>query len=66
MKTKPRSLGLIGRLGVFWCGLMHTAPMWPIHGSYQCRKCGRSYLVPWAGVSRVDLRPEIGAAEVRV
>ena len=23
--------------------------MWPIHGQYQCRTCGRQYPVPWAG-----------------
>jgi hypothetical protein len=37
------------RLGVFWCRLMHDAPMWPIHGTYQCRICAQSYTVPWAG-----------------
>ena len=36
------------RLGVFWCRLMHDAPMWPIHGTYQCRICAQSYTVPWA------------------
>jgi hypothetical protein len=29
--------------------MMHDALMWPIHGSYRCRTCGQSYLVPWAG-----------------
>jgi hypothetical protein len=37
-----------GRVGTFWCDLMHDSPMWPIHGQYQCRTCGRHYLVPWA------------------
>jgi len=23
--------------------------MWPIHGRYECRTCGRHYSVPWAG-----------------
>jgi len=22
--------------------------MWPVHGEYQCRTCGRRYPVPWA------------------
>jgi hypothetical protein len=22
--------------------------MWPIHGHYECRTCGRQYPVPWA------------------
>lgn len=36
-----------GRIGSVWCSLMHDSAMWPIHGRYQCRKCGREYLVPW-------------------
>lgn len=36
------------RLGVWWCRLMHAAPMWPMRGRYTCRTCGRSYAVPWA------------------
>ena len=36
------------RIGVLWCRLMHAAPMWPIHGSYRCRICRRSYPVPWS------------------
>jgi len=44
---KPE-VGLVRRLGVFWCGLMHDAPMWPIHGTYQCRICAQIYAVPWA------------------
>jgi hypothetical protein len=35
-------------MGALWCSLMHDAPMWPIHGRYQCRTCGRQYPVPWA------------------
>jgi hypothetical protein len=31
-----------------WCTLMHEQPMWPIHGRYECRTCGRQYPVPWA------------------
>jgi hypothetical protein len=37
------------QLGARWCGLMHDSPMWPIHGQYQCRTCGRHYPVQWAG-----------------
>src|SRR6266545_5394637 len=36
------------KLGTLWCGLMHDSPMWPIHGQYECRICGRHYAVPWA------------------
>jgi hypothetical protein len=37
-----------GKIGTLWCGLMHESPMWPIHGQYQCRTCGRHYPVPWS------------------
>ena len=38
----------IERIGSWWCKLMHDAPMWPIHGQYECRNCGRYYPVPWS------------------
>jgi len=38
----------VGPLGALWCDLMHGSPMWPIHGHYECRTCGRLYAVPWA------------------
>jgi hypothetical protein len=31
----------------FWCKLMHKEPMWPSHGKYQCRTCGRRHRVSW-------------------
>jgi hypothetical protein len=40
-----------GQLGAMWCGFMHNSPMWPIHGQYQCRTCGRHYPVQWGGES---------------
>ena len=30
-----------------WCRLMHDAPMWPSHGEYECRTCGRYFPVCW-------------------
>jgi hypothetical protein len=39
----------IWKLGTLWCDLMHDSPMWPIHGEYQCRICGRRYFVSWVG-----------------
>jgi hypothetical protein len=30
-----------------WCGLIHPAPMWPVHGYYRCPACWRQYAVPW-------------------
>ena len=31
-----------------WCEFMHMGAMWPIHGSYSCRKSLRVRTVPWA------------------
>jgi len=46
---RPRRLVIAEKLRVLWCRLTHDAPMWPIHGSYRCRTCGRNYPVPWEG-----------------
>lgn len=35
-------------LEALWCSVMHDAPMWPIHGHYTCRICGREYPVEWS------------------
>jgi hypothetical protein len=35
------------KLGRLWCKFMHHSLMWPIHGQYRCRSCGRCYSVPW-------------------
>jgi len=40
------------RVADLWCTLMHDSLMWPIHGQYQCRKCGRSQPVAWARTER--------------
>jgi hypothetical protein len=37
------SKALRSDLGTLWCSLMHDSPMWPVHGEYQCRMCGRRY-----------------------
>jgi hypothetical protein len=43
-----RGVVQIDRLGDLWCTFMHTSPMWPIHGQYECGACGRRHPVPWA------------------
>jgi len=35
------------RIADLWCKLMHTDPMWPSHGQYECRTCGRRHQVCW-------------------
>ena len=31
------------RIGAIWCTLTHDSLMWPAHGYYGCRTCGRRY-----------------------
>ena len=31
------------RMGAAWCRMSHGSLMWPVHGEYQCRTCGRRY-----------------------
>jgi len=38
---------MMNTLSELWCNFMHESPMWPIHGHYQCRTCGREYPVQW-------------------
>jgi hypothetical protein len=45
----PRPTSRSRQIGELWCGLMHSSPMWPIHGHYECRTCGRRYAVAWSG-----------------
>jgi hypothetical protein len=46
---------LRSKIGTVWCNLTHESLMWPVHGHYQCRTCGRRYPVfaeaPMAGRS---------------
>jgi len=30
-----------------WCRLMHSEPMWPSHGQYECRTSGQRHRVCW-------------------
>jgi hypothetical protein len=39
----PMFRNLRSNLGTAWCTLMHDAVMWPVHGAYECRTCGRHY-----------------------
>jgi hypothetical protein len=34
---------LQSNVGAAWCTLMHDSVMWPVHGEYECRTCGRHY-----------------------
>lgn len=34
---------LQSRVGNAWCALAHESALWPIHGHYSCRTCGRRY-----------------------
>jgi hypothetical protein len=45
------------RIGSFWCSVIHDSPMWPIHGRYECRTCGRHFEVPWADIKATGPLP---------
>lgn len=32
------------QLGTLWCIHSHDSVMWPAHGEFQCRTCGRRYV----------------------
>ena len=51
------------RFASLWCKLMHAEPMWPSHGQYECRTCGRRHPVCW----EEPFRTRVGASpdEVR-
>lgn len=51
------------KFGSLWCDFMHDAPMWPIHGKYECRICGRRYPVTWAGDTLVPVSANLIPAE---
>jgi hypothetical protein len=34
---------LRSNVGTIWCSLAHESVLWPIHGQYECRTCGRHY-----------------------
>lgn len=34
-------------VGDAWCRMMHSDPMWPVNGEYQCRTCLRKFRVAW-------------------
>jgi hypothetical protein len=48
LTTTERPGGILRRLADLWCTLLHDSVMWPIHGQYQCRRCGLRRTVPWA------------------
>jgi len=49
-------------LAKLWCSFVHDSPMWPIHGRYACRVCGREYAVQWFAMA--EERPERGGLRV--
>jgi len=50
-------------LAAFWCAVAHDSPMWPIHGHYECRVCGREYPVAWSN-AKAQERPKRVEARV--
>src|SRR5438445_6304958 len=54
------------KFGTLWCDFMHDSPMWPIHGEYECRVCGRRYPVPWAGDRLLPASSKLAAEPARI
>jgi hypothetical protein len=50
---------ILARVAHLWCRWMHAEPMWPSHGRYECRKCGRRHLVGWEQPLAVPLRTPV-------
>lgn len=53
------------RIADLWCRLMHAEPMWPSHGHYECRTCGRRHRVCWEGPSPAGPRVIVLPDETR-
>jgi hypothetical protein len=49
-------------LADLWCTLMHNSSMWPIHGQYECRICGRRQPVAWAQLGLVPNTTKVVSA----
>ena len=45
---KAHTIAFLSNIGNFWCRLTHHELMWPNRSRYQCRRCLRYHLVPWA------------------
>ena len=48
----------MGYLAEIWCKAMHKSLMWPAHGHYECRTCGREYPIPWEASVTTLLWPQ--------
>ncbi len=46
-----------GKLGDAWCRAVHDSLMWPAHGHYECRVCGRRRPVVWEAVPSIQAYP---------
>jgi hypothetical protein len=53
------------RVTDLWCRLMHKESMWPSHGQYQCRTCGRLQTVCWEQASPAESRALLPPVETR-
>jgi hypothetical protein len=42
-----RSRIMFNALAELWCRTMHDGVTWPVRGRYHCRRCGRTYQVPF-------------------
>jgi hypothetical protein len=53
LTNAPFPVRIARRVADLWCTLMHDSLMWPIHGLYECRTCGRRQAVAWAPINAI-------------
>ena len=52
----------VNLLGTLWCRHFHDSVMWPIRGEYECRSCGRRFVVPWDRRNKIQEQPVLELA----
>jgi len=45
--TDNRLRKWMNRIKDLWCNVFHNDPMWPLNGTYRCRRCLRQHVVTW-------------------
>jgi hypothetical protein len=57
-----RGRNALRTLGDLWCRTMHNDVTWPVRGHYHCKRCWRTYAVPFPEGRRGPAAPADTAA----